>query len=128
MVPSDFVFMDARPRTPGGKIDRRALRAPDHSRPERHEAPAVPRTPLEATIAGIWAEVLGLENVAIRDDFFDLGGHSLLATMVLSRIRHVLGRDLPLSLFFESPTIEGLARTVEGPREETRLTRASASK
>ncbi len=116
MVPAAFAFLDSLPLTPSGKLDRRALPAPDHFGPERGGVFALPRTPLEVTIAGIWAEVLGLERVGIHDDFFDLGGHSLLATKVASRIRKVLERDLPLRLLFESPTIEGLARKLEALR------------
>ena len=80
MVPSAFVFLDSLPLTPNGKLDRNALPAPDHSRPELEDAFAAPRTPVEENLANIWAVVLKLDKIGIHDNFFDLGGHSLLAT------------------------------------------------
>ncbi len=118
MVPAAFMFLDALPLTRGGKLDRRALPAPDRLGPERGDAVARARTPLQVAIADIWTEALGLDSVGIHDDFFDLGGHSLLAITVASRLRKMLGRDLPLRLVFESPTIEALARTLEARRGE----------
>ncbi|HEY0739774.1 MAG TPA: amino acid adenylation domain-containing protein, partial [Herpetosiphonaceae bacterium] len=104
MVPSAFVVLDALPLTPSGKIDRRALPTPDLTI-AADMAFIAPRTPLEELIAGVWAAVLGLERVGVHDTFFALGGHSLLATQVISRLRQVTGRDLPLRLLFEAPTI-----------------------
>ncbi|HKH47032.1 MAG TPA: amino acid adenylation domain-containing protein [Thermoanaerobaculia bacterium] len=110
MVPSEIVEMPALPRTANGKIDRARLPVPDlGERPEEGEGP---RTPIEALLAGIWCEVLGLESVGRNEDFFALGGHSLLATQVVSRIRGGLGVDLPLRTLFEAPTVAGLARAV----------------
>ncbi|HEV2733228.1 MAG TPA: condensation domain-containing protein, partial [Longimicrobiaceae bacterium] len=111
MVPSAFVVLDALPLTPSGKVDRRALPEPEVWREEEHEAP---RTPGEELLAGIWAEVLGVEQVGIRDDFFGLGGHSLLATRVISRVRETFGVELPLQVLFDGPTVADLAREVEG--------------
>ena len=85
MIPSAFVQLDAMPLTPNGKIDRRALPAPDYTRLEGQVVP--PRTPAEGLLAAIWQEVLELEQVGIHDNFFEVGGHSLLATQVISRIR-----------------------------------------
>ncbi|MET0395315.1 MAG: amino acid adenylation domain-containing protein, partial [Longimicrobiaceae bacterium] len=107
MVPGALVVVDALPRTPEGKTDRRALPAPD-SAPD-DPAESAPRTPEEEILAGIWAEVLGVERVGIHDDFFQLGGHSLLATRVVSRVRALLGAELPLRALFESPTVAGIA-------------------
>src|SRR5262249_45295731 len=80
MVPSAFVLLEALPLTPSGKVDRKALPAPDNARPELEEAYVAPRTPVERGLADLWAEVLGLERVGVHDNFFELGVHSLLAT------------------------------------------------
>ena len=73
MVPSAFVFLDSLPLTPNGKLDRKALPAPDHSRPELEDGFAAPRTPVEEILANIWAEVLKLDKVGIHDNFFRPG-------------------------------------------------------
>jgi acyl carrier protein len=109
MVPSVFVFLDALPLTPNGKVDRRALPAPDQSRPEQVNSFVPPSTPVEKTIADIWTQVLKVDKVGNHDNFFDLGGHSLLATQVISRMRHALQIELPLRAIFEAPTVAGLA-------------------
>jgi amino acid adenylation domain-containing protein len=109
MLPSAFVLLDAFPLTPNRKVDRRALPAPDHGRPDLKEAFVAPRTAVEELLAGIWAEVLGLERVGVHDNFFDLGGHSLLATQIMSRTRGAFRLDLPLRSLFEKPTINEFA-------------------
>jgi amino acid adenylation domain-containing protein len=115
MLPSATVFLEALPLTPNGKVDRKALPAPEEVSGQRAEY-AAPSDPVEELLAGIWAGVLGRERIGIHDDFFAVGGHSLLATQVMSRLRGVLGVELPLRRLFEVPTIAGLARAL---REES---------
>ena len=102
-------MLHAFPLTAHGKVDRRALPAPDQPHPESAETFLAPRTSIEQVLASIWAEVLGLERVGVHDDFFELGGHSLLATQAISRIREAFQIELPLRSLFEAPTIANLA-------------------
>ncbi|MBB4636057.1 non-ribosomal peptide synthetase [Longimicrobium terrae] len=113
MVPAAFVWMDALPLTPNGKVDRRALPAPegDAFAARAYEAPA---GAAEQAVAEIWAEVLGVERVGRRDDFFGLGGHSLLAVQVISRIRQALGVETALGELFTRPVLADFARELQG--------------
>ena len=108
MVPAAFVRMDTLPLSPNGKVDRKALPDPEPVQTSLE----VPQTPLQELLAGVLAEVLGLERVGLHDDFFDLGGHSLLATRVSSRVSRLLGVDLPVSALFQEPTVAGLAERI----------------
>ena len=108
MALSDFVFLDELPLTPSGKINRRALPAPDLSAIERQSYVA-PRTDVEKQLAEIWSAVLKRDRVGIDDNFFELGGHSLLATQLISRIRSVFNLELPLRYLFDFPTVAELA-------------------
>jgi amino acid adenylation domain-containing protein len=115
MIPSVFVLLDALPRTPSGKVDRRALPAPDASALGAATAFRPPETSLERRIAALWGELLGVERVGRDDDFFALGGHSLLATRMLFRLRREPGGgpELPLAAVFERRTVAGLAAEIE---------------
>jgi len=113
MLPSAFVLLDALPLSPNGKVDRRALPAPDQVRPELEEAFVSPRTPVEEEVASVWAQVLGVERVGVHDNFFELGGHSLLASQVISRLQQAFQVELPLRSLFESPTVAGLSEAIE---------------
>ncbi|HEY0737737.1 MAG TPA: amino acid adenylation domain-containing protein, partial [Herpetosiphonaceae bacterium] len=112
MVPSAFVLLDALPLTPSGKIDRQSLPKPNLTFAAADQEFVAPRTELEELIAGVWTAVLGVERVGVHDNFFRLGGHSLLATQVITRLRHLTGRDLPLRLLFEAPTVAAFAAQI----------------
>ncbi|MFQ5853284.1 MAG: amino acid adenylation domain-containing protein, partial [Candidatus Binatia bacterium] len=112
MIPTAFVMLEALPLTPNGKVDRKVLPVPDQSRPELQVVFVAPRTPVEEVLAGIWVEVLGLDQVGTHDNFFELGGHSLLATQVISRVFSTFQVELPLRTLFEKPTVEDLARVI----------------
>jgi amino acid adenylation domain-containing protein len=112
MVPAAFVFMDAIPLNPNGKVDRHALPAPDSSSFSRSTSFIAPSTPTEEILAPIWEEVLGLKQIGVEDNFFELGGHSLLATQVISRVRQTLSIEVTLGLLFEKPTIASFARAI----------------
>ncbi|MEP6743439.1 MAG: amino acid adenylation domain-containing protein [bacterium] len=114
MVPSDFVFLEALPLTPSGKINRRALPAPDLSARQSEDLYVAPRNETEEKLAEIWSTVLRRERIGIEDNFFALGGHSLLATQLISRVRQAFNIELPLRCLFDSPTIAGLAEAFVG--------------
>ena len=116
MVPSAFVFLDTIPLTPNGKVDHRALPAPDQSRPDQSVKFVAPRTPIEQQIADIWTQVLRLEQVGVHDNFFEFGGHSLLATQVISCLRQAFGVELPVRTLFEAPTVADLGARLETVR------------
>ena len=85
MVPSSYVMLERLPQTPNGKVDRRALPAPDSGRPELGQGYVGPRNDPEQVLAGIWAQVLGLERVGVEDNFFELGGDSILSIQIIAR-------------------------------------------
>jgi amino acid adenylation domain-containing protein len=114
MVPSAFVTMDALPVLPGGKVDRQALPVWISSRPALQTVFVAPRTRAEEIIAGIWSEVLSLDEVGVDDNFLDLGGHSLAATRVVSRVIEEFQIELPLEVVFQSPTVARMAGVITG--------------
>jgi acyl-coenzyme A synthetase/AMP-(fatty) acid ligase/acyl carrier protein len=119
MIPSAFVSMDALPLTANGKVDRRALPAPDERRPDIEESFAAPRNAVEEALAEIWGEILRIEKVGIQDNFFELGGHSLMATQIISRLSNVFQVEIPLRQLFLYPTIAELALIIAGKLENT---------
>ncbi|HEX5726159.1 MAG TPA: non-ribosomal peptide synthetase, partial [Longimicrobiaceae bacterium] len=115
MLPSAFVFLDTLPLTSNGKLDRKALPAPELVSAE--VSYVAPRRPLEAAMAGIWAEVLGCARVGVNENFFDLGGHSLLLVRVQARLHETLDRKIPIVDLFRFPTVAALAEHLGGEVE-----------
>jgi len=118
MVPSAFVRLESFPLTPSGKVDRKSLPAPEVSRHEPSRSLVGPRTALELQLVRLWEELLGIHPIGVQDNFFELGGNSLLVIRLLSRIRAVTGRNLPVAALFQNATVEhlaGLLREEAGP-------------
>jgi acyl carrier protein len=113
MAPSHYVFLDALPLTSSGKVNRRALPAPELSLTPNSGSFQEPVTPEQVQLAEIWEVVLLRKPIGITDNFFELGGHSLLATQLVSRVRQTFNVDLPLRSLFESPTIAELAESLK---------------
>lgn len=109
MVPADYVQLERIPLTPNGKVDRKALPVPERDRSGAGERHVPPRNETEEKLAAIWSEVLGVDNIGIKDGFFDLGGHSLLAIRMFSMIEETFRKNVPLATLFEAGTIEKLA-------------------
>ncbi len=108
MIPADWVFLDALPLTPHGKVDRARLPEPGRER----KAVQAPRDPIELRLVRLWEEILGSRSVGsigVSDNFFALGGHSLAAVRLMAGVRRLFGRELPLAELFRRPTIEALA-------------------
>ena len=115
MVPSIIVVLKSLPRNANGKVDRRSL--PDPADGGLQQTFVAPRTDMETKLAREWAEVLGLPQVGIHDNFFDLGGHSLTAVQLLSRIQRMIGHPIALLDLFQAPTVAGLAKRISGHAE-----------
>ncbi len=109
MVPSAFVALEAMPLTPNGKVNRRALPAPEQTTLAPSESFAAPRNGLEFQLATIWENVLGVRPIGIRHSFFELGGNSLVAVRLMQRIEQAFGKHLSMATLFQAPTIEQLA-------------------
>ncbi|WP_079159450.1 non-ribosomal peptide synthetase [Streptomyces griseus] len=112
MVPAAFVALDALPLTPHGKIDHRALPAPQFTASAAYRAP---RSEDEGRLCALFAEVLGAERVGVDDDFFDLGGHSLLATRLIGELRAAFGAEVSVRQIFGAPTVTALLPLLRGP-------------
>jgi amino acid adenylation domain-containing protein len=121
MLPAVFVALDALPRTSSGKLDRRALPEPKLGRRPPGEAYVGPRDAVEAALAAIWCEVLGVETPSMRDDFFERGGDSFVAVRLMARIEKRFGRRLPLGALIQAATVETIARLLAADRPEERL-------
>ncbi|WP_426123573.1 amino acid adenylation domain-containing protein [Pseudomonas sp. PSPC2-3] len=117
MVPSHLMFLERMPLTPNGKLDRKGLPRPDVS--QMQQVYVAPQSELEQDVAAIWGEILGLERVGLADHFFESGGHSLLAMQVISRLRQLLGREVPLRTLFEHPRLQGFVETLQRSAAET---------
>lgn len=120
MIPGLFVFLDTFPLTPNGKVDRRALPAPDRMESARKAPFVAPHTPVERALADAWQQVLHIPAVGIHDNFFDVGGDSILAILLASRIHNLFQVDLPLRSFFETntATIASIASYIESTRSK----------
>ncbi len=112
MVPSTFLMLDTMPVTPTGKVDRKALPAPGRSRPGLEVDYVPPRTPIESTLSGLWAEVLELDCVGIHDPFLELGGHSLLAVQLIGRVLNTFGVEMALADMLGATTISDMATLI----------------
>nr|AXN93575.1 PuwA [Cylindrospermum moravicum CCALA 993]AXN93584.1 PuwA [Cylindrospermum alatosporum CCALA 994] len=117
MIPSVFIPLETVPLTPSGKVDRRSLPAPFNI--NQPPTAIAPRDPLELQLAQIWSEVLAVDWVGIRDNFFEIGGHSLLAIRLMAQIQQQFGKQLPLATLFQSPTIEELANLLRQSTDTT---------
>ncbi len=113
MVPGLFVFLEAFPLTPNGKVDRKALPVPDPARPELTEDYLAPRNEPEKRLAALWSEVLRVEKIGVKDNFFELGGDSLKVAQVATRVRDAFKVDMPLRAMFEHPTVARLVPVIE---------------
>jgi acyl carrier protein len=117
MIPAAFVLLDALPRTPNGKLDRRALPAPE--RMDEQSEGQEPQSATEAQVLAIWEALLPQARVGRQSNFFALGGHSLLATQIVARIRDAFQIELPLTLFFQQPTVAELAAEIDRRAAQT---------
>jgi len=113
MVPSEFVRLDALPRSPNGKLDRKALPKPLGGAGAPRVDQAAARSPTEELVMGVFRHVLERADFGVGDSFFDLGGHSLMAARLMSQLRAASGVDLPLRVLFERPTVAALAQAVD---------------
>ncbi len=119
MMPSVFMFLDALPITPNGKLDRKALPKPDQNRQVQDTDFIAPRNPVERRLAEIWRAILKIDRVGIHDNFFDLGGHSLLAVDMMVQVNKLFDADLPLAVIYQSPTLEKMGITISSGNRQS---------
>jgi len=120
MLPSQYVVLDSLPLTPNGKVDRNALPKPDYSK-SPSTALVAPRNHNEKLLLEIWKEILGMSSISVTDNFFEIGGHSLLAVRLLSEVKKLTGKEIPLAALFQGATIEFLASVLgEGASRTTK--------
>ncbi|NWF60957.1 MAG: AMP-binding protein, partial [Fischerella sp.] len=117
MIPSAFVMLDTLPLNPNGKVDRRAFPAPEQVRQEATKTFVAARNQIEYQLTQIWEEVLGIQPIGIKDNFFDLGGHSFLALNLFARIEAQFGKKLPLAILFQSGSVEALADILQSQEQ-----------
>ncbi|MDF5712710.1 MAG: thioesterase domain-containing protein [Rhizonema sp. NSF051] len=111
MVPSTIVILESLPLTPTGKVDKRALPVPLNS--SGSDTFVSPRNTVELQLVHIWSKILKIDDIGVKDNFFDLGGHSLLAPYLIAQIKQQFGKDIPLAILFQHPTIEDLASVLQ---------------
>jgi amino acid adenylation domain-containing protein len=127
MVPSAFVFLDALPLTPNNKLDRLALRVLDASKQDTQATFVPPCNDLERSLTQIWEEVLGIQPIGVKDNFFDLGGHSLTAISLFAQIENKFAKKLPLATLLQSGTVEALAQTIQALSTDNQTTSESVA-
>ncbi len=125
MHPAKYLLLHSLPLTPSGKLDRRALPTPSTRRPMLEQEFVAPGTPLESSLASIWAELLELDEVGVNDNFFELGGNSILSLRLGLEIRRHLGRELPVVILFQYPTVATLASYLTEPQGQNSTPRAA---
>jgi hypothetical protein len=126
MIPSTFILLDSLPRTPNGKVDRRALPRPDGGDNAVERAIVPPGNVVEEALLGLWIELLETEPISIHDNFFELRGHSLLATQLIAQLRDIFHVKIRLRNFYNKPTIAGLsALLLEDPADHERVNKTA---
>jgi acyl carrier protein len=121
MIPAAFIILETLPLSPSGKINRRALPAPDWSSNDFKETYVAPRTAIEEVVVEIWQQALGINRIGIQDDFFNLGGHSLLAIQIISNVRESFEVQIPLQKLFQASTVANFASVIaehQGKQQE----------
>ncbi|MFI5151874.1 MAG: amino acid adenylation domain-containing protein [Chitinophagales bacterium] len=116
MIPSAIVWLKEYPRTPSGKVDRKALPKPETKRPELSELYKAPASVLEKILSNLWSSFLEIDKVGVNDNFFELGGNSLLALKTVADLKKLHGYELPITKLYQFPTIRGISRSLEGKK------------